>query len=327
MKQCSMGHEISQTFSISIYGSPLRMHADAPMTRETSLEHGPISRESLRSLLIAYRAENWKGIQTAEMQLQIVETMLEPNAEPVLEQVAQFLTIPPRARILDIGSGVGGFVTACQRLGYRAFGVEPDRIGIGGSLTSIQIASRRVAANVFAAALGEALPFGDRMFDLVSLNQVVEHVADQMAVLREAARVVRPGGAIYVACPNYLRFHEPHYKVFWFPFLPRPLARLYLSIRGRSTVMLQQLHYTTNRRLRIWLEALGDEFQIFDLHQEQVKRKCCGKGRFESFRGRFVQKLVSLHLAGPLVMKSVLFWLRFRERGCEMLVLRKDRRE
>jgi SAM-dependent methyltransferase len=294
----------------------------SPMTNGTSLSAGPIRREELRDLLIAYRAENWKGIQTPETQRQIAESMLEPDAEPVLKQVAQFWKIPSAARILDVGSGVGGFVAACHQFGYRAFGVEPDRIGTGGRVTSIQIAARRVSANVFAAAVGEALPFADGTFDLVTLNQVVEHVADQLAVLREAARVVRPGGAIYVACPNYLRFYEPHYKVFWWPLLPKTAGRTYLRLRGRNPVMLQDLYYTTNRRLRRWLELLGVEFTILDLHQEQFKRKCRGEGRFESARARFVRKLISLPLLGPFFEKAALQWFRITEGGCEMLLLR-----
>ena len=66
---------------------------------------------------------------------------------------------------------------------------------------------------MFVSGVGEGLPFPDACFDLVVMNQVVEHVADQSMVLREAARAVREGGVIYVACPNYLRFYEPHYKI------------------------------------------------------------------------------------------------------------------
>jgi len=293
------------------------------MTTGASLQVRPITRESLRELLIAYRAENWNGIQTLDTQLQIAESMLDPDAELVLRQVAQVWTIPSQARILDIGSGVGGFVTGCQQLGYRAVGVEPDRIGIGGRVTSIQIASRRLSSNVFAAAVGEALPFADGTFDLVTLNQVVEHVADQIAVLREAARVVRPGGAIYVACPNYLRFYEPHYKISWCPLLPKALGRIYLRLRGRNPVMLHSLYYTTNWRVRRWLAALGKEYKVLYLHHEQLKRKCSGQGRFESTAARFVQKVISLPIVGPLARRAALFWFQVREGGVEMLVLRR----
>jgi SAM-dependent methyltransferase len=293
------------------------------MTPPTTSQIRPISQAELRELLLAYRAENWRGIQTPETQVEIVEAILQPDARPVLGQVAQFHFIPPGALILDVGSGAGGFVAGCLQLGYRAIGVEPDRIGAGARLTSIEIAARRVSSNVFCAALGEALPFPDCVFDLVTLNQVVEHVADQPAVLREAGRVLRPGGALYVACPNYLRFYEPHYKISWLPLMPRFLGRLYLRLRGRNPVMLRDLYYTTNHRLRRWLEALGDEFEILDFHQEQFIRKCAGVGEFASGRARLVKKLISFPLFGSVLKAVVLRWIRLREGGCEMLVLRR----
>lgn len=293
------------------------------MTLETTPQSRPVSQVELRELLLAYRAENWRGIQTPEVQVQIAEAMLQPEAGTVLSQVAQFWLIPPGAKILDVGSGAGGFVVGCRQLGYRAFGVEPDRIGAGARLTSIQIAARRVLSNVFTSAVGEALPFPDDAFDLVTLNQVVEHVPDQLAVLREAVRVLRPGGALYVACPNYLRFYEPHYKVFWLPLLPKSLGRVYLRLRGRNPVMLRDLYYTTNHRLRTWLEAMGDEFKVLDFHQEQFIRKCTGQGEFASSRARLLKKMISFPLFGPALRALVLRWIRLREGGCEMLVLRK----
>ncbi|MGB9234765.1 MAG: class I SAM-dependent methyltransferase [Terriglobales bacterium] len=292
------------------------------MTSPTQIPPGPISATELRELLRTYRAENWKGIQTPAVQAQIAEAMLQPDALSVLDQVASCWEIPSQALVLDVGSGVGGFVVGCRQLGYRAFGVEPDRIGAGGRVTSIRIAARRLPENVFVAAVGDALPFAGKTFDLVTLNQVVEHVPDPIAVLREAARVLRPGGAMYVACPNYLRFYEPHYKVLWLPLLPKFIGRLYLRLRGRNPVMLRDLRYTTNQRLRRWLETLGAEYKILDLHREQFKRKCAGQGRFESRSARFMQKLISLPAVGVLVENTVLLWLRLHEGGCEMLLLR-----
>ena len=293
------------------------------MTLVTKSQSRPISQAELRELLLSYRAENWKGIQNPEMQVQIAEAMLRPDAETVLSEVAQFWPIPPGARILDVGSGAGGFVVGCRHLGYQAFGVEPDRIGAGARLTSIQIAARRLSSNVFTSAVGEALPFSDDVFDLVTLNQVVEHVPDQLAVLREALRVLRPGGALYVACPNYLRFYEPHYKVFWLPLMPKFLGRFYLRLRGRNPVMLRDLHYTTNHRLRKWLGAMGEQYEVLDVHQEQFIRTCAGQGEFASARARLLKKMISFPLFEPVLRALVLRGIRLREGGCEMLVLHK----
>jgi ubiquinone/menaquinone biosynthesis C-methylase UbiE len=173
-----------------------------------------IDQAELRDLLTEYRRENWKGIQTPEWQQKIVADMSqEESGEPaVLKRIARYWSPPPDPLILDLGSGAGNFVVACRKRGLRAFGVEPDRIGAGSSLTSLEIAARRLDKGAFAAAVGEQLPFRDGTFDLVVLDQVMEHVTDQKKVLTEAMRVVKPEGVIYIACPNYLRFYEPHYN-------------------------------------------------------------------------------------------------------------------
>jgi hypothetical protein len=70
------------------------------MTMETKSQSRPISQAELRELLLSFRAENWRGIQAPEMQVQIAEAMLQPEAGTVLSLVAQFWPIPPGARTL-----------------------------------------------------------------------------------------------------------------------------------------------------------------------------------------------------------------------------------
>jgi ubiquinone/menaquinone biosynthesis C-methylase UbiE len=278
-----------------------------------------LSQSELRALLLQYRRENWEGIQTAPWQERIVEDILSDDGETVLRQLAAFGPVPAGACLLDVGSGVGSFVVASRRRGLRAFGIEPDQIGQGGRLTAIQIASRRLPNAVFAVAEGERLPFPDQTFDFVTLNQVIEHVSDQRAVLREAARVLKRGGTLYVACPNYLRFYEPHYKIFWLPLLPKPLGRFYLRCRGRNSVLLDQLTYTTNSRLRRLLQELGEEYALIDTHQHQFLKKCAD-GSFASPRARMIGKLTHLPVFGSLIRRAALLFLRVTQGGCEMLV-------
>jgi SAM-dependent methyltransferase len=294
------------------------------MTSETSKSQIAISEAELRSLLLQYRSENWRGIQDAETQSRIVEDMLRGDAAALLDQIAAFLPIPADSRILDIGSGVGGFVVACRRRGLRAFGVEPDRIGQGAKITSLQIARKRVTESIFASGIGEELPFPDGCFDVVVMNQVVEHVSNQAQVVREAARILRPGGLMYVACPNYLRFYEPHYKIFWLPLFPKALAGFYLRWRRRSPAMLNQLTYTTNARLKKLLKALGPNYQVLDLHREQFLRKRA-EGSFAAKATRIVARLTRVPVFGRLVLATVLKYFAIREGGCEMLVLFKPK--
>ncbi len=240
-----------------------------------------IDQAELRDLLTVYRKENWKGIQTPEWQQKIVASMLQEGEPAILKRIAPYWSLPPGALILDLGSGVGNFVVACRKRGLRAFGVEPDRIGMGSSLTALQIASKRLDIPAWAA-VGEQLPFRDATFDLVVLDQVIEHVNDQKRVLGEALRVVKPTGVVYIACPNYLRFYEPHYKILFFPLLPKALGRLYLRLRGRGSELLSQLRYTTNARVRKLLRDRKEIEKVIDLNRESFLAKC----RERSFAGR-----------------------------------------
>jgi SAM-dependent methyltransferase len=286
---------------------------------------GPIAVDdsTLRVLLTEYRRRNWQGIQTPEWQRRIVEDILQDDGGEVLRQIGSFWKLPGHAKVLDVGSGVGSFVVGCRRRGINAFGIEPDRIGQGGNITSIEIARRRLEVPVFAAAMGENLPFADNTFDLVTMNQVIEHVSEQRAVLREALRVLKVQGALYLACPNYLRFYEPHYKLRWFPLLPKWAGRLYLKLRGRDPVMLAQLTYTTNARLRALFHALPPHVRIIDIHREQFLRKLA-HGGFVSRRARWLAKVTRLPLFGPLVTRFALSFRRLTEGGCEMLVVKQS---
>lgn len=280
-----------------------------------------LSDQELRALLREYRRENWEGIQTPEWQERIVDSIVSDDGEAILDEVAGFWNIPPAAVVLDVGSGVGSFVLGCRRRGMLAFGIEPDRIGRGVGLTSVQIARRRIDQRVFAVALGENLPFPDCRFDLVTMNQVMEHVADQGAVLREALRVLRPGGAVYIACPNYLRFYEPHYKIFWFPLLPKMLGRAYLRLRGRNPVLLDQLTYTTNSRLRMLLSNCGAGYSLLDMNRERFLEKF-KRNSFASKRARFVARAMRLPGLGRLIGSAAIRYLRLTEGGCEMVLIR-----
>ena len=76
----------------------------------------------------------------------------------------------------------------------------------------------------FALADGMALPFATGAFDLVLSHAVIEHVADAPLYLRECARVLAPGGRVYLSTAPYLSFagaHLPRLKV------PVPLHLLF----------------------------------------------------------------------------------------------------
>lgn len=282
-----------------------------------------INQAQLLDLLSEYRCENWRGIQTPEWQQKIVQSIVAYDEPAILKRIAPYWNRPADPLILDLGSGVGNFVVACRKKGLRAFGIEPDRIGQGSSLTSLQIARKRLDTAAFASALGEQLPFADATFDLVVLDQVIEHVSDQARVLGEAWRVLKPQGAMYVACPNYLRFYEPHYKTWFFPLMPKFLGAVYLRLRGRDPVLLNQLTYTSNWRVRNLLRRMKAG-RVLDLNLHGFLAKCNGqRAEFAGKKARFIHSLTRIPLLSGAVVRAASFYVRLREGGSEMLAVKE----
>jgi SAM-dependent methyltransferase len=96
-----------------------------------------------------------------------------------------------RGRILDLGCGTGGVL---QHLG--SFG---DAIGLDPAPEAAQYCKRRDVPMVVGS--GMDLPFADSSFDIVLALDVIEHVPDDVALLREAQRVLRPDGVLLVTVP------------------------------------------------------------------------------------------------------------------------------
>lgn len=148
-------------------------------------------------------------------------------------------------RVLNVGCGTGGFDVAAADAGARAVGVDADADAL-----AICAARRGHGGARYARAAGEALPFRDGAFDLVYCFSVIEHVESVAHSIREMVRVTRRGGAVYVHTPSAWSWYEGHYKLFWVPFLPRALGRLYLRLRGRPPAYLDTLRRLTLGELR-----------------------------------------------------------------------------
>lgn len=97
-------------------------------------------------------------------------------------------------RILEVGSGRGVFLEAALELGHLVTGQD-----ISSDATSA--ISRRLGATVLTGPL-EALRLPGSAFDLVHMNHVLEHIPDPGRALREIARILRPGGVLYVEVPR-----------------------------------------------------------------------------------------------------------------------------
>lgn len=121
-----------------------------------------------------------------------------PAAEARYALVAE--RVRGRGRVLDIGCGDGFLLGLVASGGSRAVGVDPEVSGV--ALARAKLADTPAAAVLVASGAG--LPFPDGSFDAVVMAEVVEHLEDPDATLREARRVLRDGGRMVVTTPRRL---------------------------------------------------------------------------------------------------------------------------
>lgn len=94
--------------------------------------------------------------------------------------------------ILDVGCGTGGMLVHLERFG-PSVGVDPAPEAADGC---------RQRGVPFVLG-GHPLPFRDGTFGTATALDVIEHVPDDVALLREIRRVLRPGGLLAVTVPAY----------------------------------------------------------------------------------------------------------------------------
>jgi SAM-dependent methyltransferase len=112
----------------------------------------------------------------------------------VIERVLDGLELPQPARILDAGCGSGRNMVELTRRGTVT--------GIELSETSMALARERGCGEVLQGSVLE-MPFAEDSFDLAVCLDVVEHLEDDVAALRELRRTVAPGGTLLVTVPAY----------------------------------------------------------------------------------------------------------------------------
>lgn len=116
--------------------------------------------------------------------------------------------VGPLGHVLDDGCGGGGMCVSLAEETDQVVGIDLcDRFTNAGTRLARELGVTNV---VFAQADGSCLPFPDDTFDTILSHAVIEHVADYGAYLREARRMIRPNGHMFLQTSPYLSPHGSH---------------------------------------------------------------------------------------------------------------------
>ena len=109
--------------------------------------------------------------------------------------------------LLEVGCGSGRFLNRMRGLGWAVEGVEFDPVAAARI-------EEKYGIPVAVGSLPE-LRYAQDKYDVVAMSQVIEHVHDPVALLKECRRVLRPGGRLVLSTPNTLSVAHRLYGRSW----------------------------------------------------------------------------------------------------------------
>jgi SAM-dependent methyltransferase len=152
--------------------------------------------------------------------------------------------------VLDLGCGFGRHAYEAARRGAAVVALdagEDEVQQVRGTLGAMVDAGELAPGSPAGAVRGDALalPFADGAFDRVIASEILEHIPDDSAAMRELARVLRPGGTMAVTVPRCLpetinwvlsdEYHDTpggHVRIYRRSTLDRRLRRTGLESEG-----------------------------------------------------------------------------------------------
>lgn len=106
----------------------------------------------------------------------------------------------------DIGCGNGNSLLEAQHADGKAYGIEAD--------PNVEAIGKALGLNIEIGNIFDD-PFPGKYFDLISLNQVIEHIPEPDAALEKIKTRLAPGGRVFLACPNRKSLMAQLFKKRW----------------------------------------------------------------------------------------------------------------
>jgi len=147
-------------------------------------------------------------------------------------------------RLLDIGCGTGAFLNRMLQNGWEAKGLEPDS------------QARQLARKLYGIEAGDITElFTLRLasFDAITMWHVLEHVHQLHEYLEQISKLLKTGGKLFVAVPNYTSLDAEIYVNYWAAYdVPR---HLYHFTPAAISALVAQHGMTVSAREPMWFDA------------------------------------------------------------------------
>lgn len=138
----------------------------------------------------------------------LVMHLLPPHLRLEWDHYARHLPRPKpdKNRLLDVGCGNGFFLSRAKEAGWNVLGIEFDPKAAN--------LARRKGIKVLECEYKKA-PLETNYFDVITSDQVLEHVMDPMDFISRLANWLKPGGYLWVGTPNFNSLSKYYYGSSW----------------------------------------------------------------------------------------------------------------
>jgi SAM-dependent methyltransferase len=149
-----------------------------------------------------------------------------------------------KGSLLDVGCGTGAFLNEMRQYGWSITGLEPDA------------ATRARAAELHQVTplpAEEIYQLPAAQFDAITLWHVLEHVHDLQGYMKRLFALLKPGGCLLIAVPNYTSKDAAIYKEFWAAWdVPR---HLYHFSPAAMEALAQRHGFRITACLPMWFDS------------------------------------------------------------------------
>jgi ubiquinone/menaquinone biosynthesis C-methylase UbiE len=162
--------------------------------------------------------------------------------------------------ILDVGCGTGAFLHTMDKAGWKITGLEPDE------------GARKKALEIYRLHLSnseELSSLDDGSFDAITMWHVLEHVYELHASVIRLRALLKPGGKLFIAVPNYTSYDEKIYRQYWAAYdVPRHLyhfspasMNILLSLHGMQLNSTKPMWYDS-----FYVSMLSEKYKTGKAH-------------------------------------------------------------
>lgn len=167
-----------------------------------------------------------------------------------------------KLKVLDVGASTGIIDNILAKSFGSVTGIDIDKV-------ALYYARSKYKNKNLNFQIGDAmkLKFKSDSFDVIICAHVYEHVPSAKKMFSEIHRVLKPGGACYLAAINSLWPIEPHYDLLFLSWLPKKFADIYMKIFSKA----DRYHETPQNYWQLSHVIYDLGFRIYDYTEKIIK--------------------------------------------------------